>query len=433
MTQKKFLKTIALNMVFLITVLVIPSCTSQKNKNSRIIVKFAVRGESYKLSKVLKEEFEKLHPKIELELVPITDWGRYLVKIQMMLSAGTAPDVIELSHQEYYSFADKKVLLNLDDFIKNDPEFQKRIPDFHPNLLKPLKWKGSYYAVPAWCNPVVMYYNKDIFDKEGIPYPDSSWDWDIFLKNCKKFTKDINGDRKIDQYGTVVYHGTWAPLVLGMKGIDLLSKDGKDCNLDKPDAIKAMEWWFGLINKHYVSPTLAQLEETGGIELFMTGRVATVWTGVFAFREIKKVKFKWDIALLPKAKDKKRITQNWTILWSIPNQTKNPKETWEFVKFMNGPQGQKIRFAINSDVPVLKSVTQSEIIDTKIISKDNSNVISESFKYVITPVYSPLLAEITELLRSDFDKAMIGEQNVDEACKLLAKKIRGLLQNKKDK
>ena len=49
-----------------------------------------------------------------------------------------------------------------------------------------------------------MYYNKDMFDKYKLPYPDETWDWDKYLEVAKKLTLDTNGDGQIDQWGTTL-------------------------------------------------------------------------------------------------------------------------------------------------------------------------------------------------------------------------------------
>ncbi|MEK6646749.1 MAG: extracellular solute-binding protein, partial [Candidatus Firestonebacteria bacterium] len=274
--------------------------------------------------------------------------------------------------------------MDLTDVMKTDSEFQDRIKnDFQPNLMNAILFKGKYAAIPGWCNPVIMYYNKDIFDKEKLKYPDSTWDWNTFVNNCKKLTKDFNNDGRIDQYGTIIFGGGGAHLILKMNGIEFISSDGKKCNIDKPLAIDAMRSWSDMINKYHVAPSIGQLTEMQPVPLFMTGKIAMLWSGIFAARDIKKVKtFKWDIALLPKGKQ--RATVNWLILWAIPIQTKHPVEAWEFIKFLNGPIGQTIRFNYNGDLSVLKSVVKKEVIDTNIIS-ENGDVITESLKYSYVP------------------------------------------------
>lgn len=48
-------------------------------------------------------------------------------------------------------------------------------------------WKGTayrdgkYYGIPPGVYHMVMYYNKDLFDKAGLPYPSAKWDDSLTL------------------------------------------------------------------------------------------------------------------------------------------------------------------------------------------------------------------------------------------------------------
>jgi multiple sugar transport system substrate-binding protein len=48
---------------------------------------------------------------------------------------------------------------------------------------------------------MVLLYNKDLFDKAGIPYPNNNWKWEDLRNAAKKLTKNNNGDGKTYQWG----------------------------------------------------------------------------------------------------------------------------------------------------------------------------------------------------------------------------------------
>ena len=41
--------------------------------------------------------------------------------------------------------------------------------------------EGKTWAIPSGMNPLVVYYNQDLFDQYGVPYPENGWTWDDFL------------------------------------------------------------------------------------------------------------------------------------------------------------------------------------------------------------------------------------------------------------
>ena len=396
---------------------------SESETVKKTIIRYAVRGGStdYNTMVILKREFEKKYPDIEIELILVTPWDKYAEKILTMFVGKTAPDILVLEESEYYNWIERGILLDLTSYIKNDDEFQKRIPDIFPVLMDAVKYKNRIWAFPAWINSVVMFYNKDIFDKEKIPYPDKTWDWDKFLEVCKKLTKDINGDGRIDQYGTLVYRGSWVRMFLSQQGIPLFNSKNR-CNLDKPEAIKAVKWYYDLVTKYKVAPVpLTEIQEQGPAPSFMTGRISMLVSGSYQVRVFKDIKhFSWDIAPLPKGK--KRATFIFTMFWGINSQCKYPKETKQFLKYLTSFEGQKIRFKYNADSSILKSVFKETVMNPNEVP-ENDHVFLESMDYAVGMPKFPENKRIFGILEQGFDLAIMGKKSIEESCKELTVEV----------
>ena len=71
-----------------------------------------------------------------------------------------------------------------------------------------------------------MYYNKDAFDKAGIPYPDENWTWEDFETPPKKLTVVENG--KVEQWGcdALGFQGLWYSLIRTF-GDDIVNDKGQ--------------------------------------------------------------------------------------------------------------------------------------------------------------------------------------------------------------
>ena len=72
--------------------------------------------------------------------------------------------------------------------LTNDFDFSK----FYPQTVKALSWKGKIYAVPRDVSNLVIFYNKDIFDKYNVPYPNPNWTMQDFLIIAEKLTHRPN-------------------------------------------------------------------------------------------------------------------------------------------------------------------------------------------------------------------------------------------------
>jgi multiple sugar transport system substrate-binding protein len=127
----------------------------------------------------IKDQFEKAHPKAELQLVPIPGSYDDIVNKQSLLfrSASTAPDVAMIATPVIGQFAAADYLLPLDDFLK-DEDWWKQFPE---NIKNEGVLKGKIYAVSTGENDSQLYYNKDMFKKVGLPVPWTPKNWDEIL------------------------------------------------------------------------------------------------------------------------------------------------------------------------------------------------------------------------------------------------------------
>ena len=60
--------------------------------------------------------------------------------------------------------------------------------NFYKKSLEALSWNNHIYAVPRDVSNLVIYYNKDIFDKYKVPYPKSGWTYEEFFVKIKNMT-----------------------------------------------------------------------------------------------------------------------------------------------------------------------------------------------------------------------------------------------------
>ncbi|MDF2648871.1 MAG: extracellular solute-binding protein family 1, partial [Paenibacillus sp.] len=149
-------------------------------------------------------KFNQENPNIEVSMQSYKP-ADYWPKISAMAAAGNAPDVFDMSSGFVDEWASKGLLYNVQKLVDSDI----KTDDYYTSVFKavryPDKEKGDMYAFPyAWVT-TVLYYNKEMFDKAKLAYPNDKWTWDDFLGASKKLTLDTNGDSKIDQWGFWLY------------------------------------------------------------------------------------------------------------------------------------------------------------------------------------------------------------------------------------
>lgn len=116
---------------------------------------------------------------------------------EQLAASGSIPDLVITSNVYVKMLLDLKLGEDMQARVKTgnfnvngvEPEVMNEIKKFGP--------KGEIYALPISMNYGVMLYNKDIFDKFGVPYPKDEMTWSQTLDLAKKVTRQDGGTQYI--------------------------------------------------------------------------------------------------------------------------------------------------------------------------------------------------------------------------------------------
>ena len=304
-------------------------------------ITFATWGslDEKKVNELIIAEFEKDYPgtKVNLEYIP----DGYIQKIETEFVGGTAPDVI-YGHPHYFAnWASKGLLMDLDGYFAENADFFYDKTKFTTSLYDSFMWNGKHIATINGSDTFLLFYNKDLFDKAGVAYPDDNWTWDDFVAAGQKLTIP-EGDNK--QFGFTV--SSWPiaafPFINSFGGsvFDNMNNPTK-VTFDNPGTVAGLQFYQDLVYKYKIAPTVQDTAALGGS--FDTGQVAMDITGMWAVVFRRNITdFKWDVANLPLAPGQPRKTIALYAGYALYKDTKNPDLAWEFAKYMQGDTGQKL-------------------------------------------------------------------------------------------
>ncbi len=377
--------------------------------------------------RALIAEFEKQHPNIKVE-IEITPWARMLDKLMISSAGGRPPDVTRISSEWFPPIAAKGLLEPLDKYVERD---KYDLDDFYPEAINGWgKWKGQLLEIPTDIDIYAMYYNKDMFDKNKIPYPDETWDWDKYLEVAKKLTQDTDKDGEIDQWGTTL--DMWWQDYVYANGGTIVSDDGNTCTLDQPAAYEGIQFMADLINKHHVAPTAEEAANLGMSKLFTTGKIGMNISGSWAAELIYKKEittFKYDVAPIPKG-PKRRVSIICGAAFAVLKRSQHKEEAWELVKFMTGKEYQRSAAIRSQIIPSRRSVAESDAYYGQ--KGDPKN--RQAFLYMIqfgkaVPPVS-CAPEMTQIIASEFDLVRLGRETAEVGCKKVKPKVDQLLRHR---
>jgi multiple sugar transport system substrate-binding protein len=351
--------------------------------------------------------------KVDLQEIP---WEGYYEKYQTLSAAGQAPDLAFVSAAWIQDFARLGVAMNLDPYVEKAGVFGPEDADkYFLNTLNGLRYpgtQGSLYAIPYEWVTIVFYYNKDIFDAAGEAYPSDDWTYDNLAEVAQKLTKS-SGDR-IDQYGMISHWGyDVIDSSIHANGGSILNEDYSDAALDTPENIDTIQWWVNLINNK-VAPLPAEFAQDGPVNLFASGKVAMAILGVWGIETFRPdAKFNWDIAMLPKGKEKQTAVQ-WPNQLAIAGKTAHPDEAFNYAMFAIRPDRPADTVGVGK-VPVVKDLAYSETWLEAGKAPAHKDAILKMGDLSVPLEFGFRWTEWREAMDQELQLSYLGERSVDES------------------
>jgi multiple sugar transport system permease protein len=353
----------------------------------------------------IKEGFERDNPDLELKVLRGGGTDR---KVDTMIAGGVAPDIIEIEFDKLYYYVNAGALLDLAPFVKADPQLQRDIqgytdstgrqpPDFFEFAVNAFRGAhGELYALPTWYLNFFVYYNKTLFDKYNVPYPDEDWDWQGFRDRAIALTRDREGrplhipkrdssGRLVrDNHGWIVYEPNLqadpAPYECGVSfatwqygpetfirqngGRYIVDRGLPDEHVDlsNPRTRTALEFLYDVAITNQCQPRAASAPGSGSTVNFRSGRLGMFLYGVFALIDVRdQVRdIDWDVAPLPKGPDGTRASLVKPFGYGVTRQSKHPEAAFAFVKWFSGRPGAAILSKWPLFVPPRRSIALSE-------------------------------------------------------------------------
>lgn len=273
--------------------------------------------------------FERTRPGVKVD-VQLTPNGTYWTKLRTACTGGSAPDVFWMNGPNFGLYADAGQLLPLetegDDAVLSPA-------DFPPDLMSLYRWKGTQYGAPKDFDTVALWFNKELFDRAKVDYPDSSWTWQDLIVNAQRLTDRKRGVYGVgapvrnqeNYYNSIPQAGGW-----------IISKDKRRSGFSDEHTREGLQLWIDLIHRYRASPTLQQMTDTDPTQMFQSGTLAMTYEASYnaaTFYADPELRAKVDVAPLPKGRHRA------TVLHGLANvvyaRTQYPYLAREFVRFLS--------------------------------------------------------------------------------------------------
>jgi multiple sugar transport system substrate-binding protein len=299
----------------------------------------------YTVISELVDRFNRTNRSISVQLTPIP--RESLSSSQQGIQAvSIKPDLIGLNNNQFFSMIPNGLHHYLKPLSLN---MEERL---YPSLLRAFAHEQQLYAAPIIFSPIVLAYNKSLFDRHGEQVPDASWTWQKLLDASVRLT-GFTGDQA-DQYGFCFSSSLnrWPLFVLHNGGTFDASPSPDE---REARTIEALQFTADLIYKHRVSPVSSGSHAGLDMELFVRGKAGMITTSYGFIDRLNETGFDWDFIKFPgRGGNGLGIT---TGLGITPHCT-SPDAAAEFIRFMlSDPIQAYLKYHVSS-LPAVKQVAE---------------------------------------------------------------------------
>ncbi len=297
----------------------------------KVTISMSVWGaawEDFLYTDVIIPQYEKENPNVDVKFYCYENYGE---KLPVLFAEGEAPDVMRNNVANIGWHARAGIPAPLDNYIKESEDIN--LNDFFSSPFECMSYLDSIYMLPAGINlATVLYYNKDLFNKAGVKYPNSDWT----LNDLEIAAKKMTGG---GQYGFL-----WAFPQIMFRALNLdlggsvWDKSKKKCIIDNPIAIKAANMIQKWIFEDGIVPRVGPGQiRTSSYAMFMGGKLAMIAEGGWACPAFKRDAPNLNFARtsIPRANPESRpITHAGGTGWTMNSATKHPEEAWKLLKIL---------------------------------------------------------------------------------------------------
>ncbi|MDF2659242.1 MAG: hypothetical protein K0Q94_2033 [Paenibacillus sp.] len=376
---------------------------------------------------VNKEEFDdrflpsltKKFPHITIEYIKAAAG----TTITDLVAQNKIPDIMRIDVPGLKAkYLDLGLAYGLDELVKKNQYNLNRFDEVFIQEMRNAGRTGELYGLPVPPYfPLVLYYNKDLFDRFGVPYPKDGMTWDEVYEVAKKMTRVENG---------LVYRGFSSSITAMLRDNpwSLPILDPATDSLTDPEKWKTL---FTTFKKFYDIPNNAMdpnLANEGNA--FGKGTVAMMANQHNIYLIIPE-NINWDIVSYPMLPGSPNLMgQRGPAYWSITKQSKYKEEAFQVITEMLSDEVQQE----DSKKGIPTTLTNKDIQKTlgashPVYSKKNMNAVFYYPPTAPTPKRKPELTDVPgrnqeAIIREAFNDVVLKNIDMNTALRTADEKLK---------
>lgn len=357
--------------------------------------------------------FEAENPGVTVKWVDVP-WTAMESKILSAVTAGQAPDVVNLNPNFASQLASRDAWLNLNELV---PEATRQ--EYLPNIWQASSLGEVSFGLPWYLTTRVSIYNQTLLQQAGLSEAPKTYEE---LAKAAQVLRDKTG--KYAFFTTAVADDS-AELLESMvqMGVTLVDGEGKAA-FNSPEGKAAFQYWVDLYQKKLLPPETLTQGHQRAIELYQAGETVLLSSGPEFLNAIATnaptiAEASAASSQITGKTGKKNVA---VMNLVVPKGSDNPEAALKFALFVTNSENQlafaKAANVLPSTVTALKTYqTELESLGDQASAVEQARAVSAS-QMNEAQVLVPAMTDLDKLqtaIYQNLQSAMLGEKTVDQA------------------
>jgi multiple sugar transport system substrate-binding protein len=289
----------------------------------------------------LESAFEEEHPQINLKITEIPE-DNYTTKIDTTLAANSPPDIGFITEPRWIKAGR---MVPLDDVIEAEGI---ELSNLNQNAFEGCLYEGKVYCLGSYSAATMLFYNKDLFDAAGLPYPSATES--LTVDEYAALAAELS--EPSEDLGKRVWGGEAATPYWWMDARTHFSEDGRTTlgYVNDASTVHMYEVLAGMVADGS-APSESQWQAIGTTEILATGQLAmSINDNATAIPMLEAAGIDWGVAPLPvESAGDEPFVSSWTDMWGVFSSSDDVEAAKEFVAFV-GTTGNELRVEVGNAV-----------------------------------------------------------------------------------
>jgi multiple sugar transport system substrate-binding protein len=340
-------------------------------------------------------------------------WGDHQTIVPTWAAAGQLPDILYVHGSRTFPWSKEGILISIDAKAKADKEFD--VAGIWEEALRLYRYNGELHAIPYDHGPIILGYNKTLFDSAGVSYPTETWTMDDFKEAALKFVKPGQQWGFCGYYGAIGLGNEPGGAHLGPWGAALFNDKEDGLLLDSEQAKTALNFWFDLMHKDHAISNQAEADSfPGGI--WLSGQAAMFGLATWGAPQMhESATFEWDVAPWPKGPAGQR-TGSFGSGYGVTRDSKNPDAGWRYLSAYLSKDGMEFMWGKSGRGSPAREAAYQSYLDSPLAPKHGQYFLDALKNYAVTgrPYESATGPQVMDVVNQNATLLTTGDISVDQ-------------------